>query len=197
MLIPTVFGLLFYLFWNCASTHPKKRCPVPGKGLGASFSGAAISIAFAVLLHILVAVMVRWIIQAGCAPCNTEWLPPKPLLVAHRGCGHNFPENSVRAFRQSAKLHQVTGLETDVQISSDGELFLLHDPHPLRTSDITTRCPSVDPFQNASLLNYSSGGCPLKELNVGSWFYKVQLLQFVLIFRFFFFFLLLRPISLF
>ena len=56
------------------------------------------------------------------------------------------------------------------QVSYDGVPFLLHDPHTIRTTDIKTKCPDIDPLANATWLNYTSGKCPLEELNVGAWF---------------------------
>lgn len=55
-------------------------------------------------------------------------------------------------------------------MSYDGVPFLLHDPHTIRTTDIKTKCPDIDPLANATWLNYTSGKCPLEELNVGAWF---------------------------
>ena len=55
-------------------------------------------------------------------------------------------------------------------MSYDGVPFLLHDPHTIRTTDVKTKCPEVDPLANATWLNYTSGKCPLEELNVGAWF---------------------------
>ena len=64
-------------------------------------------------------------------------------------------------------------METDIQISSDGTAFLLHDPQLARTTDVRERCPSTDPWVNASTLGYSTGDCPLRGLNVGTWYNKV------------------------
>ena len=56
------------------------------------------------------------------------------------------------------------------KVSYDGVPFLLHDPHTIRTTDVKSKCPDVDPLANATWLNYTSGKCPLEELNVGAWF---------------------------
>ena len=77
------------------------------------------------------------------------------------------------AFGEAVKIPEIVGLETDVMISMDGVPFLLHDPHLVRTTDVASKCPLVDPFANASLLNFANGSCPLAELNVGEWFVKV------------------------
>lgn len=129
----------------------------------------------------LVVVLSIWIMKTGCGPCfsSKAYLSkkhlPRPRLIAHRGCGGIAPENSAVAFEQAATFNSIIGLETDVQISLDGVPFLLHDPHLTRTTDVRSKCPHVDPFMNASLLNYSTGVCPLEKLNIGAWFVKVCL----------------------
>lgn len=63
-----------------------------------------------------------------------------------------------------------------LQVSYDGIPFLLHDPHTIRTTDVVSKCPNVDPLGNATWLNFTTGTCPLDQLNVGSWFtQKVKL----------------------
>lgn len=57
-------------------------------------------------------------------------------------------------------------------MSYDGIPFLLHDPHTIRTTDVVSKCPDVDPLGNATWLNFTTGTCPLDQLNVGSWFTK-------------------------
>ena len=49
------------------------------------------------------------------------------LILAHRGLHHDAAENTVAAF-DKAITTGVDGIETDVRISSDGELVLFHDP---------------------------------------------------------------------
>lgn len=50
---------------------------------------------------------------------------------AHRGLhGNGIPENSLEAY--SKAIEQGYGIEIDVQLSSDGEIFVFHDPTLLR-----------------------------------------------------------------
>ncbi len=113
----------------------------------------------------------------GCGTCR----PPsfgvkihsthkKPDLIGHRGCAFEAPENTLAAFEMASSLPGVVGLETDVSISMDGVLFLLHDPHLIRTSDVISKCPSHSPRANASLLGYRNGSCSLSTLRVGGHF---------------------------
>jgi glycerophosphoryl diester phosphodiesterase len=56
-----------------------------------------------------------------------------PLVAAHRGGAALWPENSLLAFRNAATLG-VDFLETDVHLTADGEVVVLHDPTLERTT---------------------------------------------------------------
>lgn len=58
-----------------------------------------------------------------------------PVVSAHRGGAAYAPENTMLAFRNAVRLG-VDELETDVQLTRDGQLVLLHDD----TLDRTTNC---------------------------------------------------------
>ena len=58
----------------------------------------------------------------------------RPLVFAHRGGGGLFPENTLLAFEDSAKLG-VDFLELDVHSTADGTLVVLHDGSVDRTTD--------------------------------------------------------------
>lgn len=60
-------------------------------------------------------------------------LPKRPLVIAHRGGGGQFPENTLHAFHESAKLG-VDILELDIHETADRAIVVLHD----RTVDRTT-----------------------------------------------------------
>ena len=91
-------------------------------------------------------------------------LPDKPLIIAHRGASMLAPENTLVAARLAFGMG-VYGLETDIQISREGELFLLHDDTFDRTTDIQSVFPGRedDPAGNFSLAEIS-------QLNAGRWF---------------------------
>jgi glycerophosphoryl diester phosphodiesterase len=57
----------------------------------------------------------------------------RPLVVAHRGGALLWPENSLLAFRNALALG-ADFLETDVHLTADGELVVLHDPTLERTT---------------------------------------------------------------
>lgn len=58
----------------------------------------------------------------------------KAKIWAHRGCSMRYPENTLLAFEQAAKLNGITGIELDVQLTKDGEMVVIHD----ETLDRTT-----------------------------------------------------------
>lgn len=56
-----------------------------------------------------------------------------PLVAAHRGGAALWPENSLLAFRNALALGADL-VETDVHLSADGEVMVLHDPTLERTT---------------------------------------------------------------
>ncbi len=55
-------------------------------------------------------------------------------IFAHRGYSGKYPENTLIAFKKAIE-YGAQGIETDVQMSRDGELILIHDEKVDRTSD--------------------------------------------------------------
>lgn len=64
-------------------------------------------------------------------PSNSAAREPG-LLFAHRGGAHEFDENTLEAFRSSYEAG-LRGFETDVRMSKDGALVILHDDSLDRT----------------------------------------------------------------
>lgn len=60
----------------------------------------------------------------------------KGLLYAHRGGAYEFEENTMEAFRGSYE-KGLRGFETDVRMTKDGELVILHDDSLDRTHNAT------------------------------------------------------------
>lgn len=59
---------------------------------------------------------------------------PHPIIFAHRGGGHEAPENSMAAFRL-AQAGGITHIETDSHLTADGQVVLCHDDSIDRTYD--------------------------------------------------------------
>lgn len=64
----------------------------------------------------------------------TKELVRKPLVIAHRGGGGLFPENTLFAFKKSLEMG-VDVIELDVRSTSDGKLVVIHDAKVDRTTD--------------------------------------------------------------
>ncbi len=58
----------------------------------------------------------------------------KITLTAHRGYRQKYPENTMRAFREALKL-DIDSIETDVRMTADGEIVVIHDATLDRTTD--------------------------------------------------------------
>lgn len=58
----------------------------------------------------------------------------RTLVWAHRGASAYAPENTLPAFEKAAEM-QADGIELDVQLTSDGELVVVHDESLERVSD--------------------------------------------------------------
>ncbi|RYD60706.1 MAG: glycerophosphodiester phosphodiesterase, partial [Verrucomicrobiaceae bacterium] len=58
--------------------------------------------------------------------------PKKPFHFAHRGGAFEFEENTLFAFRSSYE-KGIRGFETDIRMTKDGELVILHDDSLDRT----------------------------------------------------------------
>jgi glycerophosphoryl diester phosphodiesterase len=92
-------------------------------------------------------------------------LPEKPIIISHRGGGFNAPENTIEAM-QYAVDHGITYLEVDVQVSNDGQLFLLHDETLERTTDVDDIFPNrvEDDAATFDMVD-------LLSLDAGTWYY--------------------------
>lgn len=58
----------------------------------------------------------------------------KVSVVAHRGGGHDAPENTMAAIREASK-NGATGVELDLEFSADGVPILMHDDTVDRTTN--------------------------------------------------------------
>lgn len=87
-----------------------------------------------------------------------------PRVIAHRGGGLMRPENSWEAFEFCAAAG-FDYVETDAQLSADGEVFLLHDPVLERVSDgrgAVGEC-SGEELRTLRIHGSSHGAVPLAE----------------------------------
>lgn len=59
-----------------------------------------------------------------------------PKIWAQRGCCTLYPENTLEAFIAAAELDGITGIELDIQLTSDGEMVVFHDENLRRVTHI-------------------------------------------------------------
>jgi glycerophosphoryl diester phosphodiesterase len=78
------------------------------------------------------------------------------LVFAHRGASGYAPENTIPAF-ELARTMGAGGIETDIQVTSDGVLVLVHDSKVDRTTDGTGLVADLT-------------WAELSTLDAGSWF---------------------------
>jgi len=64
-------------------------------------------------------------------------------IFAHRGYRALYPENTMLSFRKAVE-HNVNGIELDVQLTSDGEVIILHDETLDRTTNGSGYVKDVD-----------------------------------------------------
>lgn len=79
----------------------------------------------------------RWLLLALAGLLLTEpasAVAGPPLIIAHRGRDATTPENTLAAFRRSIE-RGISIMETDVRVTEDGELVLLHDETVDRTTN--------------------------------------------------------------
>ncbi|WP_106766140.1 glycerophosphodiester phosphodiesterase [Paenibacillus faecalis] len=78
------------------------------------------------------------------------------INFAHRGASGVCPENTMAAFRKALELG-ATGIETDVQMTKDGKLVLIHDETLQRTTGV-----------QGWVKDYTLE--EIRKLDAGSWF---------------------------
>ena len=78
------------------------------------------------------------------------------ILAAHRGDKKKYPENTMPAF-ESALRFGADMIETDVHMTKDGHLVLIHDRNLLRTA-------GVNGFTDQTTF------ADIRKLDAGSWF---------------------------
>jgi hypothetical protein len=86
-----------------------------------------------------------------------------PLVIAHRGASETWPENTIPAFM--AGIDQGADMiETDVHMSADGELIIMHDTTVDRTTDARALYPGRTDRSIAAM-----NAAQIATLDAGSW----------------------------
>jgi glycerophosphoryl diester phosphodiesterase len=50
-----------------------------------------------------------------------------PFVIGHRGASGELPENTMPAFARALAYKGIAGIETDLRLSKDGVVVLIHD----------------------------------------------------------------------
>ncbi|GGH37531.1 glycerophosphodiester phosphodiesterase [Paenibacillus segetis] len=80
------------------------------------------------------------------------------INFAHRGAAGLYPENTIISFTRALELG-ATGIETDVQMTKDGHLILIHDENLHRTAGVAAWVKDLTLEE-------------IKSHEVGSWFHE-------------------------
>ncbi|XP_067904055.1 glycerophosphodiester phosphodiesterase domain-containing protein 5 isoform X2 [Heterodontus francisci] len=120
------------------------------------------------IFYLGVVIILYFIPLAISSPCiiERENLAPRPAMMGHRGAPMLAPENTLMSFEETVKCEAST-FETDVQISSDGVPFLMHDSTFERTTNIAETFP-----KQAKTKASSFTWAEIQKLNAGKWFLK-------------------------
>jgi len=89
-------------------------------------------------------------------------------IIAHRGARSIAPENTMAAAR-AAIAAGADRWETDVTVTKDGELLLLHDATLARTTDAPDRFPGREPWNSCEFTLDE-----IRSLDAGSWFARTD-----------------------
>lgn len=84
----------------------------------------------------------------------------KPVVIAHRGGGHEEPENSLTAFR-AMRDRGFRYIETDVRSTKDGVAVIFHDRILDRVTDATGEISAMR-WQDLATVRDRSGNRPLR-----------------------------------
>ncbi|MBO4501678.1 MAG: hypothetical protein J5760_05495 [Clostridia bacterium] len=93
-------------------------------------------------------------VKAAYALFANNALTRTPLIIGHRGNPTNAPENSLSSYRLGY-LNGADVVETDVYLSKDGEVVVMHDSDISRT---TTGTGNIETFTLAQLKQYNLWG---------------------------------------
>jgi len=85
-------------------------------------------------------------------------------VIAHRGARSLAPENTLAAARKAHELGADLW-ETDIAVTADNELVLMHDDAMMRTTDVAVKFPDRVP---AAFSTYTLA--EIRLLDAGSWF---------------------------
>src|SRR4051795_485404 len=78
------------------------------------------------------------------APNPNPWLQNRFLVMAHQGGEDEAPSNTMFAFKSAIRDRGADSLEMDVNLSSDGQLMVIHNDTYSSIACTHTLCPGPD-----------------------------------------------------
>jgi glycerophosphoryl diester phosphodiesterase len=107
------------------------------------------------------------------APNPNPWLQQRFLNMAHQGGEDEAPSSTLFAFKSAILDRGADTLELDVNLSSDGQLMVLHDDTWTRTACTPALCPGPDSSTEAVRPGAEVNdltAAQLQALDAGYWF---------------------------
>ncbi len=118
-----------------------------------------------IALCLLLSYITVWFVPLILIPTTVQdFLPPKPIIIAHRGLTSLAPENTLAAGVLASEMG-ADGWEVDVRMSADGRLFMMHDINFIRTTNVTDVFPGRK-NDDVSIFTLAE----IRQLDAGSWF---------------------------
>src|SRR4051794_5743432 len=105
------------------------------------------------------------------APDPNPWVQNRFLVMAHQGGEDEAPSNTLFAFKSAIRDRGADSLELDVNLSSDGQLMVIHDDTWTRIACTHGLCPDAgsEPKRPESEVNDLTAA-ELQDLDAGYWF---------------------------
>jgi glycerophosphoryl diester phosphodiesterase len=106
------------------------------------------------------------------APDPNPWLQNRFLVMAHQGGEDEAPSNTLFAFKSAIRDRGADSLEMDVNLSSDGQLMVIHNDTYSSIACTHALCPgpaSAEAHRPASEINDLTAA-QIQALDAGYWF---------------------------
>jgi glycerophosphoryl diester phosphodiesterase len=107
------------------------------------------------------------------SPDPNPWLQKRFLVMAHQGGEDEAPSNTMYALKSAIQDRGADSLELDVNLSSDGQLMVIHDDTWTRIACTDALCPgpnsSTEQVRPASQVRNKTAA-ELQALDAGYWF---------------------------
>jgi glycerophosphoryl diester phosphodiesterase len=107
------------------------------------------------------------------SPDPNPWLQKRFIVMAHQGGEDEAPSNTMFALKSAIQDRGADSLELDVNLSSDGQLMVIHDDTWTRIACTHTLCPGPDSSteeQRPDNQVRNMTAAQLQQLDAGYWF---------------------------